>query len=116
MSTDLNKSQQTTLRHLHHLAWLLDAAFEIPIIRYRVGLDAIIGLIPVVGDMIGMLISSYIVLQAARLGVSSTVLARMVANIVLETVIGSIPLIGDLFDAAFKANLRNLRLLNRVIG
>ncbi|MCB0189523.1 MAG: DUF4112 domain-containing protein, partial [Caldilineaceae bacterium] len=81
MTTNLSTSQQTTLRQLQHLAWLLDAAFEIPIIRYRVGLDAIIGLIPVVGDTIGMIISSYIVLQAARLGVSGSVLARMVANI-----------------------------------
>jgi predicted aconitase with swiveling domain len=116
MTTNLNSAQQQAiLNQVQHLAWLLDNAFEVPIIRYRVGLDALIGLIPVIGDAAGMIISSYIVLQAARLGVSSSVLTRMVVNIVIEAVIGSIPLIGDLFDAVFKANARNMRLLNEVV-
>lgn len=103
------------LDRVNRLAWLLDNAIHIPIINYRVGLDSIIGLVPVVGDAAGMLISSYIVAQALRLGVPRTVITRMVANILIEGLIGSIPIIGDLFDAVFKANARNVRLLNRAL-
>lgn len=116
MSTQLRHSdREQIINRVNRLAWLLDNSIEVPIIRYRIGLDSIIGLIPVVGDAAGMIISSYIVAEALRLGVSRTIITRMVINIVLEGVIGSIPLLGDLFDAVFKANLRNVRLLNQVV-
>ncbi|CAN5894981.1 DUF4112 domain-containing protein [soil metagenome] len=104
-----------TLERLRHLSYLLDSAFRIPIIGYRVGWDAIIGLVPGLGDVVGMLFSGYIVFEAARLGAPKSVLARMVYNVALEVIIGAIPLIGDLFDAAWKANIRNVRLLERAL-
>jgi hypothetical protein len=100
------------LRRLRSLAWLLDNSIALPG-GYRVGLDAIIGLVPGVGDAIGALLSAFILNEARAMGAPRSVLMRMTLNVVLETVIGSIPFAGDLFDAAFKANMRNLALLER---
>jgi hypothetical protein len=82
---------------------------------YRIGLDGLIGLIPGIGDGIGLLASGYIVAAAARLGAPKSILARMTLNVLLESLIGIIPVIGDLFDFAWKANLRNLALMNRYL-
>jgi Domain of unknown function (DUF4112) len=95
------------------LAWLLDSSIPIPGTRFTIGLEALIGLFPVVGDAIGVFLSSYIVREAAALGVSRSILARMTFNVALEGLIGMIPLAGDVFDAAYKANQRNVRLLNQ---
>ena len=103
--------KEAMLARLRSLSQLLDNAFEIPIINYRIGLDAIIGLVPGFGDAAGALISGYIVYEAARMNAPRSVLAQMVMNVALEFIIGSIPVIGDLFDAMFKANIRNMRLL-----
>ncbi|HLM44022.1 MAG TPA: DUF4112 domain-containing protein, partial [Myxococcaceae bacterium] len=78
---------------------------------FQVGWDAVLGLVPVVGDWAGALLSSYIVLQAVRLGASREVLLRMVGNVAVEALAGSVPFLGDVFDAAWKANTRNVRLL-----
>jgi hypothetical protein len=78
---------------------------------FRVGIDAIIGLVPGIGDAVGALISAYIINEARGMGAPRSVLMRMMGNVMLETVIGAIPFAGDLFDAAFKANTRNLALL-----
>jgi uncharacterized protein DUF4112 len=99
------------VERLRVLTKLLDNAFQVPGTRLRVGLDALIGLVPGVGDAIGAVFSAVIVFQAARLGVSRATLARMVGNVVLDTVVGEIPLLGDLFDAGWKANSKNLALL-----
>jgi len=96
---------------LRRLAWLLDSSIPVPGTRWTVGIDALIGLVPVLGDVAGMLLSSYILLEAVRLGAPKRVLARMALNIAVEGLVGSIPLLGDLFDAGFKANQRNIRLL-----
>lgn len=96
---------------LRDLARLLDEAIRIPGTNIRIGLDAIVGLIPGGGDVAGGLFSAVIMLQAARIGAPTAVLARMLGNVVIDTVIGSIPLIGDLFDFAWRANSRNVRLL-----
>jgi uncharacterized protein DUF4112 len=98
-------------QRLKRLAWLLDSSIPIPGLKFRIGLDAIVGLIPGVGDFVGVALSSYIVARAARLGAPPTVLARMAMNIAIEAVVGLVPLLGDLFDAAWKANQRNVRLL-----
>lgn len=98
---------------LARLAWLLDSSIRIPGTRFTVGLDAVIGLVPFVGDLIGVLLSSYIVAEAARLGAPRSVLARMAFNVGLEGLVGVVPLAGDAFDAAFKANQRNVKLLNQ---
>ena len=98
---------------LNFLAWLLDNAVGIPGTRLRFGLDALIGLLPGIGDTVGALISSYILGEAAALGVPKATLVRMTFNIAIESIFGIIPFAGDLFDVAWKANLRNVKLLNR---
>jgi hypothetical protein len=98
-------------RKLERLAWLLDSSIPIPGTRFSIGLDALIGLVPFLGDLVGVLLSSYIVGEAARLGASRSVLARMVFNVAVEGLTGLVPLAGDVFDAAWKANQRNVRLL-----
>lgn len=100
------------LRRLRSLAWLLDNSIPLPG-GYRIGLDAIIGLVPGLGDAAGALISAYIVNEARSLGAPRSILMRMLGNVFIETVVGAIPFAGDLFDAAFKANTRNLALLAR---
>jgi hypothetical protein len=77
-----------------------------------VGLEAIIGLVPGLGDLVGGGFSAWLILQAARLGAPPSLLARMGWNLLVDTAVGAIPLLGDLFDAGFKANLRNLALLD----
>jgi hypothetical protein len=97
---------------LSRLAWLLDSSIPIPGTSLSIGLEALIGLVPVVGDLAGVLLSGYIIREAAALGVSRSILARMALNVAVEGLAGMIPLAGDVFDAAFKANQRNVRLLN----
>jgi len=113
-NTSLNKQQRRAiLKQINDLAWLLDNAISIPVIRYRVGLEALLGVIPGLGDIAGLLLSSIIVVQAVRLGVPQTILARMVLNIAIESLVGMIPIIGDLFDARFKANTLNVNMINQ---
>jgi hypothetical protein len=97
---------------LNHLAWLLDSSIRVPGTGFTIGLDALIGLVPVVGDLVGVFLSGYIVREAAALGVPRSMLLRMAFNVALEGLVGMIPLAGDVFDAAYKANQRNVRLLN----
>ena len=101
-----------TRERLAQLAWLLDSSIRIPGTRFTVGLDALIGLFPFVGDLIGVLFSGYILSEAARLGAPRIVLTRMAFNVGLEGLVGIIPFAGDAFDAVFKANQRNVKLLN----
>ncbi|HEV3008553.1 MAG TPA: DUF4112 domain-containing protein [Burkholderiales bacterium] len=98
-------------RRLERLAWLLDSSIPIPGTRLSIGLDALIGLVPFLGDLVGVLVSSFILGEAARLGVGRSTLARMAFNIAVEGLVGLIPFAGDVFDAAWKANQRNVRLL-----
>lgn len=102
---------QRRRKRLEKLAWLLDSSIRLPG-GFRVGLDGIIGLIPGIGDLVGAALSSYIVLEAAKLKLPFRLLARMTLNILIELVIGIVPIFGDMFDFAFKANLRNVRILN----
>jgi hypothetical protein len=94
---------------VERLAWLMDGFIELPG-GYRIGLDPIIGLIPGVGDLITTAVSSAIVFQAHRAGLSKPTLMRMVANVGIDAAVGAVPLVGDLFDFAFKANRKNLQL------
>ena len=91
----------------------MDAAVTIPGTNIRFGLDALIGLVPGLGDMAGAAMSGYIVLAAARLGAPTPVLVRMVTNVAIDGVVGSVPLLGDLFDVGWRANIRNTDLLDR---
>ena len=97
-------------RQLRNLAWLLDESIEIPGLRWRIGLDGLIGLIPGVGDLIATGLSAMIIRQAAILGVPRILLARMACNTLLDLILGAIPVVGDLFDFAWKANRRNANL------
>ena len=99
-------------KNLQQLAWLLDSSIPVPGTRLTVGIDALIGLFPVIGDLIGVALSSYILSQAAKLGAPRSVLWRIAFNIAVEGVVGIIPFAGDVFDAAFKANQRNVQLLD----
>lgn len=96
---------------LSRLARLMDASVRVPGTRFRFGLDPILGLVPGAGDTISGLISFYIVYEAKRLGVPAATLVRMIANVAVDILVGSVPLAGDLFDAVFKVNLRNLRMI-----
>ena len=92
------------------LARLMDQSIRLPN-GWRIGIDPLIGLVPVIGDFIGLILSGYIIYEGARLGLRIPVLARMCGNVLLESLAGAIPLLGDLFDAAWKANVRNCRLI-----
>jgi hypothetical protein len=101
-------------RRIERVRWLgelLDNSIPVPGTNFRFGIDTIIGLIPGVGDLIGGALSAYIILEAARLGVPRSLLARMGYNVLVDVAVGAIPVLGDLFDAGYKANLRNLALL-----
>ena len=104
------------LARLRRLAWLVDAGFGVPGTRFRFGLNGLLGLAPVAGDALLGLVSLYIVWEARRLGAPPALQARMVANVAVEVVGGAVPVLGDLFDMPFKANLRNLALLERWLG
>jgi len=98
---------------LDALATLLDTVFLIPGTNVRFGLDALIGLVPVVGDTITTLISLYIVREARALGASRLVIARMLANVAVDGLAGAVPMLGDMFDVAWRANRRNVALLQK---
>lgn len=105
--------EKRRVAHLESLAYVLDNSIRIPGTDIRFGLDALIGLVPGVGDVAGGALSAYIVVQAARMGTPVPVLIRMLLNLLVEVVFGAVPVLGDVFDAGFKANVRNLELLNR---
>lgn len=94
------------------LARLMDSAVRVPGTNVRLGLDAVLGLVPSAGDLATAAASVYIVTSAARLGVPRSVLVRMLVNVGADVAIGSIPLLGDLFDVAWRANTRNAALLD----
>src|SRR5215210_8764744 len=93
------------------LAHVLDSAIPIPGTNRTIGIDPLIGLIPVIGDAISAALSSYIIWEAKQLGIPRWKLARMIGNVALDTAVGAVPLLGDLFDVAFKSNTRNLRIV-----
>ncbi|HYH80792.1 MAG TPA: DUF4112 domain-containing protein [Longimicrobium sp.] len=103
------------VRRLDALAHLLDNSIPIPGTGTRFGLDAVVGLIPGIGDAVGGLLSTYIVLEAARLGAGPAVVMRMLLNVAIEMVVGAVPIVGDLFDAGWKANARNVKLLHTAV-
>lgn len=104
------------IRRMKFISVLLDDSFRVPGTDYRVGLDPLLGLAPGGGDAVSAGISMYIVVEAARQGVSNRTIMRMLANVLVDTAVGSIPVLGDLFDAVFKANMRNLDLALADLG
>jgi hypothetical protein len=110
-SAILGTHEPVRLERLRTLSRLLDAAVRIPGTNFRFGLDALMGLVPGIGDAVGAAFSGYIILQAARLRAPKSTLVRMIVNVALDTVVGTIPLLGDLFDMGWKSNMKNLALL-----
>jgi hypothetical protein len=108
---DLTREQR--LARLDALAKLLDVAFILPGTNIRYGIDGLIGLIPVVGDLITTAISLWLVREARALGAPWHITTRMLANVALDGVVGIIPIAGDAFDVMFRANVRNVRMLKR---
>ena len=108
-------TRPTDMRGLRAFVRLMDDAIVIPGTNFRIGLDALIGLIPGVGDMAGGVLSAAVIIAAARSGAPSALVARMVGNAGLDMIFGAVPIIGDLFDAGWKANRRNLNLLERYL-
>jgi len=106
----LNQSDTQIPKNLRRLSWWMDNSIVLPG-GYRIGWDAIIGLIPGVGDFTGLAISLYIIAGAYRAGATLSVLLRMLLNVGIESIVGVIPIVGDIFDMAFKANIRNMQLL-----
>lgn len=104
------------LARLRRLAWIMDGAFRLPGSKFRFGLNSLLGLPPGAGDALLGAISLYIVYQGYRLGVPRADIVRMLGNVAVEAAIGSVPVAGDLFDVAFKANLRNLAIIDRYVG
>jgi len=92
---------------------VLERAFVLPGTKRAVGLDAVIGLIPVAGDVVSAVLGFYLVWEARNLGLSKFKLARMIANVGFDTAVGAIPIAGDLFDFVFRSNSRNLRIIRR---
>jgi hypothetical protein len=104
-------SRGDRLARIEALARLLDTAFLIPGTNIRFGFDALIGLVPGIGDAVTSLISLYIISEARALGAPCLLVARMLANVALESVVGIVPIVGDAFDVAWRSNRRNLALL-----
>jgi hypothetical protein len=100
-------------RRIGRVTKVLDELISVPGTSTKVGLDPVIGLIPIVGDAVAALVGGWVILEASRFGVPRVVLARMVLNLTVDLAIGAIPLLGDLYDVVFHSNSRNLELFRR---
>jgi hypothetical protein len=98
------------------LTRLMDSAIDVPALRTTVGLDALLGLVPVAGDLLSAAVGVYLIAQARELGASRWLQAKMVGNLALDAAVGSVPLADDLFDVYFRAHRRNLKLLQKELG
>jgi len=101
---------RAAIKRIQVVAWALDDAVRVPGTNSRVGIDPIVGVLPVGGDAATGVVSLYLVAESARLGVARGTLAAMLVNVLLDVGIGSVPVVGDIFDAGWKANKRNLAL------
>jgi hypothetical protein len=106
-------SHEQRLERLDALASLMDSAIVIPGTNIRFGADAIVGLVPGIGDAVTAGVGCLIILEARRMGAPRHIVARMIGNIAVDGLVGTVPVVGDLFDLAFRANLRNMRLLRK---
>jgi len=104
------------IARLRRLAWVIDALGRVPGTRFRFGLNSVIGLAPGAGDAVLVLISLYIVFEAVRLGLPRPKIVRMLVNVAVEGALGAVPVLGDLLDVAWKANLRNVDIIDQHFG
>src|SRR5215211_2344699 len=112
----MGSRSQIRVERLRQISQLLDSAFEIPGTSYRVGLDPVIGLVPWVGDLVSPLFTIVLLWQAREMALPRVVQLRMVINVAIDALVGAIPIVGDLFDFAWKANDKNVALLERHAG
>jgi hypothetical protein len=110
------KRRDEAHRRLRRIARLMDSEFRVPVIGLRVGADAILGLVPGIGDAVSGLIGAWLIYEAQRLGIPRSALLRMIANVVFDTAVGAIPVVGDIWDFFFRSNDRNMQILARHIG
>ncbi len=116
MTTPSEARQRAILDRLDRFSRLMDSSIGLPFTRFRIGIEAIIGLLPVVGDMAGLILSGYVLVEAQRAGASKAVKLRMFRNMVIDFLGGLLPVVGgDAFDAVYKANTRNTRLLRNYL-
>ncbi|MEL7075442.1 MAG: DUF4112 domain-containing protein [Cyanobacteria bacterium J06648_1] len=113
MKTPLPNKQIAKLSRLRQLSKLLDNAISIPGTKISFGLDPLIGLLPGGGDTLTGGIAAYIVVEAARMGIPRDILWKMVGNILIDSFAGTVPVVGDLFDLGWKANVKNIELLEQ---
>ena len=113
---DAAERKRRARERLIHLSKMLDAAVEVPLLRTRVGLDALLGVVPVAGDLLSAALGVYLVAQARELGASRWLQARMIGNLAFDALLGVVPVAGDIADVYFKAHMRNLRLLQKELG
>jgi hypothetical protein len=109
----IGRDPASVRQRLEAMEQLLERAFVVPGTNYRVGLDAVVGLVPVVGDLVTTAMGAWLVWEARNLGMSKFHLLRMGGNVGLDALIGAIPLVGDAFDFVFRSNTRNIRILKR---
>ena len=109
----IGRDPASVRRRLEAVEAVLERMFVVPGINRPVGLDAVLGLIPVVGDLVTTAMGAWLIWEGRNLGMSKFHLARMAGNVGVDTVVGAIPIVGDLFDFAFRSNSRNLRILKR---
>ncbi|WP_373512341.1 DUF4112 domain-containing protein [Persicitalea sp.] len=103
--------ENSAVANVESMAKWMDSRFTIPGTNIKFGLDALVGLVPGVGDFATLAISGYMITILAKNGASGFVVARMALNIVIDALLGSVPILGDIFDVAFKANIRNMKLM-----
>lgn len=109
---DVGRDPASVRRRVEALEVLLERAFTVPVLG-KVGLDSVVGLLPVIGDLVTASMGGYLIWEARNLGVSRWTQARMAANVGVDTLLGMIPFAGDIFDFVFKSNSKNLRLIKR---
>ncbi len=111
MNEEIIELNEEKLLRLKLLSERLDELIKIPGTNQKIGIDALVGTIPILGDFIGVIFSTYIMYSGIKMGVSSKIVTKMAANVAIEFLIGSFPIIGDIFDVLWKANKRNVMLI-----
>ena len=109
----LGRDAASVRQRIEAMEALLEGLFVIPGLNRRIGLDAIVGLVPVVGDVLTAAMGAWIVWEARNLGMSRFQLMRMAANVGIDALLGAVPLVGDLFDVLYRSNTKNLRIIRR---
>ncbi len=110
---DMGRDPASIRRRIEAMEALLERMFTVPGLNRQIGLDSIVGLIPVVGDLITAAMGAWIVWEARNLGMSKFQLTRMAANIGIDSLVGAVPVVGDLFDFVYRSNSKNLKIIKR---